>query len=46
MSVITIYGGGLSTDSYESSTSLVLRTPRNIPDFTESVTIYIPGHVT
>ena len=42
MSKITIYGGLPLEDNCDGSES-VLRTPRNIPDFNESITIQIPG---
>lgn len=44
---ITIYGA-LTTeesDPYESTGNLTLRSPRNVPNFTETINLTLPGEI-
>lgn len=44
---LTIFGNITAddTDPYESTGSLTLRSPRNVPNFDESFTLTVPGEV-
>lgn len=44
---LTIYGTISSDDAdpYESTASLTLRSPRNVPNFNDSITLRLPGEL-